>query len=66
MAGKRKAKELKVGDRVKVAGKVCVIIGIEISEIGKQGTRKVRLVVETPEQEKVVIIRPEDYPFELA
>jgi len=41
-----------------------VIEEIEISDIGKQGTKKVRLVAKTNAGEKITLIRPEDYPFE--
>ena len=36
----------------------------EISEIGKQGLRKCRIVAVTEDEEKIIIIRPEDYPIE--
>ena len=61
---KKHAKELKKGDKIIIAGKECLIQDIEISDIGKHGKRKVRLVVLTPSGEKIVIIRPEDYPFD--
>lgn len=61
---KKKAKEFKKGDSIIVAGKKGTVEEIEISEIGKQGTRKVRLVVKTEDGEKITLIRPEDYPFE--
>jgi len=61
---KKQAKDLKKGDRIIVAGSRCIIENIEFSDIGKQGKRKVRLEVKTEKGEKVVIIRPEDYPFE--
>ena len=61
---KKKAKELKKGDKIKIAGKGFTVIEIEISEIGKQGIRKVRIVATDEKGEKIVIIRPEDYPIE--
>ena len=61
---KKLAKDLKPGDKVSIAGKVCVIDSAEMSDIGKQGKKKVRLVAKTPEGEKVVIVRPEDYPMD--
>ena len=61
---KKKAIELKKGEKIKMAGKTCVIEEVEISEIGKQGTRKVRIVAKTPEGKMISIIRPEDYPVE--
>ncbi len=62
---KKKAKELKKGDKIKIGGKIFTIEDIEISEIGKQGTRKVRILAKSAESEKIIIIRPEDYPFEI-
>ena len=61
---KKKAKDLKKGDVIKIAGKSCVIESIEISDIGKQGTRKVRIEARTDDNQKIVIIRPEDYPID--
>ncbi len=62
---KKLAKELKKGDKIIAAGKLFSIEIIELSEIGKQGTRKVRLELVDEKKEKIVIIRPEDYPFEV-
>ena len=61
---KKQAKELVKGDKIKIAGNDFVIDEIEISEIGKQGKRKVRIVAISPSNEKIIIIRPEDYPFD--
>lgn len=61
---KKPAKELKKGDKIKIADNICEIQDLEISDIGKQGKRKVRFVVLTSSGEKIVVIRPEDYPFE--
>jgi len=61
---KKHAKELKKGDKIIMAEKECLIQDIEISDIGKHGKRKVRLVILTSSGEKIVIIRPEDYPFD--
>lgn len=60
------AREIKKDDVIKVAGKKCKVLGIEISDIGKHGKSKVRLELLTPENEKLVIIRPDDYPFDVA
>ncbi len=60
----KKANELKKGDTIKIAGKTCVIENLEISDIGKQGTRKVRIDAKTAQGEKVIVIRPENYPFQ--
>ncbi len=62
---KKQARELKKGDRIKIADQLCSVDSIEISDIGKQGLRKVRIVVLAPNKEKLVVIRPEDYLFEL-
>ena len=63
---KKKAEQLVKGDVLVVAGKKCVIQTIEISDIGKQGVKKCRIELKTPEDEKVVLVRPSDYPFETA
>lgn len=67
---KKKSKDLKVGDKIKLAGKIASIEKIEFSETGgksgkfhKKG-RKCRIEAKTSEGEKLVIIRPEDYPIE--
>ena len=61
---RRKAKELKKGDKIQIAGKKFLIEEMEVSDIGKQGTKKVRIVAKSDSGEKITIIRPEDYPFE--
>jgi len=61
---KKKAHELKKGDKVKILGKTWIVASIETSDIGKQGTKKCRLELES-RGEKMAIIRPAEYPFEL-
>lgn len=61
---KKQAKAFKKGDKIKIAGKDFSVEEIEISEIGKHGKRKVRIVAVASTGEKIVIIRPEDYPFD--
>lgn len=61
---KKKVKDVKKGEIVIIAGKECTVESIEMSDIGKHGKRKCRLEVKTDKNEKVVIIRPEDYPIE--
>jgi len=61
---KKLAKDLKKGEKIILAGQTCVVQDIEISEIGKQGKRKVRIEAATEKGEKIVIIRPEDFPFD--
>jgi translation elongation factor P/translation initiation factor 5A len=63
---KKQAKDLKKGEKIILANQSCEIISFELSDIGKQGKRKVRIEVSTPKNEKIVIIRPEDYLFETA
>jgi len=63
---KKQAKEFKTGDFVKIANHECIIENIEISNIGKAGKRKVRIEAKTNSGEKIVIIRPEDYPMDSA
>jgi len=60
---KKNANELKKGDRIMIAGKKCTVEDIELSELGKHGTKKCRVEAKTEEGEKVVLIRPENYPF---
>lgn len=61
---KKQAKDIKKEEKIIIAGKAFIVQNIEISDIGKQGKRKVRFELKTTEGEKTVIIRPEDYPFE--
>ena len=61
---KKKAKDLKKGDKIKIAGKEFEVEDIEISDIGKQGVRKCRIEAKPKDGDKIIIIRPEDYPFE--
>jgi len=61
---RKQAKDVKKGDKIKIAGKVCIVEEIEFSDIGKHGKRKARIVALTPNSEKLVLIRPEDYPFD--
>jgi len=63
---KKQAKDLKKGDKIIIAEQQCAVEETELSEIGKQGKRKVRIVVISPKGEKIVIVRPEDYPFDSA
>ncbi|MDP1728758.1 MAG: hypothetical protein Q8L27_00960 [archaeon] len=60
---KKLAKDLKIGDKIEIAGESVEIESTEISDIGKQGSKKVRIAAKKQNGEKVVIIRPTDYPF---
>jgi translation elongation factor P/translation initiation factor 5A len=62
---KKKARELKKGEMILLADQKCLVDEIEISEIGKQGKSKVRIVVITEKKEKLIIIRPDDYLFDI-
>ena len=61
---KKLARDLKKGDRIRIAEQSGIVEETEISDIGKQGKRKARIVALTERKEKIVLIRPEDYPFE--
>jgi len=61
---KKLAKDLIVGDNILIAGQKAQVTAIELSDIGKHGKRKVRIEALTENNEKIVIIRPEDYPFD--
>jgi len=63
---KKRAKELKKGDKITIGGQECVVESIEISDIGKQGVRKCRIEARAADGERVVIIRPDEYPIESA
>lgn len=62
---KKQAKEVKKGNNIQIAGKTCVVETFEMSDIGKHGKRKCRIEAKTPEGEKIILIRPEDYPIEV-
>ena len=66
---KKKAKELNKGDKISLAGREFQVKSIEISSIesgksGRKGSRKVRIEAEDSQKEKMVIVRPEDYPIQ--
>jgi len=61
----KQAKDLEKGDRIIIAEQKCLIEDKEISDIGKHGKRKVRIEAKTEKGEKIVIVRPEDHPFEV-
>jgi len=61
---KKKAQEIKAGDSIVIAGEEVEVSEVEVSDIGKQGTKKVRLVAKKKNGGKITIIRPSDYPIE--
>lgn len=62
---KKQAKELKQGQTIFLSGEKLKIEKIEISDIGKQGRRKVRIEALKSDNQKAVIIRPDNYPIEV-
>ena len=60
---KKQAKELKKGDKISIGDEILVIESTEISGIGKQGVQKCRIAALKDNGERLVIIRPADYPF---
>lgn len=62
---KKKAEELKKGDKFSIGPEVLVVESIELSDIGKQGVKKCRVVSLKATGEKVIIVRPSNYPFEV-
>ena len=60
---KKKARDLKKADKISIGSDILVIDSIEVSDMGKQGMQKCRIVA-LKGAEKVIIIRPADYPFE--
>ena len=61
---KKPAKDIKEGAKINVAGRSCVVKKTEFSDIGKHGKKKCRIEATTDSGEKIVLIRPEDYPLE--
>lgn len=61
---KKLAKDIKKNDKLNIFGKPGIVEDIEISDIGKQGKRKVRIQVNV-EGNKTIMIRPEDYPLDV-
>ncbi len=63
---KKKASEIRVGDSLIVGGEHLKVLTCELSETSKQGAKKCRLEAQRTSGEKVVLIRPADYPLEVA
>ena len=61
---KKKASEIKNGETLIIGGDKVIVQEIELSDVGKQGTKKCRIVARKQNGENVVIIRPADYPLE--
>lgn len=62
---KKKAEELKKGDKISIGPELLIVESIELSDVGKQGVKKCRIVTTKISGEKVIIIRPSNYPFEV-
>ncbi|MBM3233794.1 hypothetical protein FJZ19_01740 [Candidatus Pacearchaeota archaeon] len=62
---KKKASELRKGDKIIIGSEILVIETIEVSGIGKQGVQKCRIEAKKPDGEKIVLVRPSDYPLEI-
>ena len=62
---KKTAKELKKGDKIQMGGETLIVEETELSEIGKQGVQKCRIVAKRSNGESLAIVRPSDYPFNL-
>jgi translation elongation factor P/translation initiation factor 5A len=61
---KKKAIEIKKGDSIVVGGEDMKVEEVESSDISKQGSKKVRIVAKKKNGERIVIIRPADYPLD--
>lgn len=61
---KKKAIEIKKGDKIIVGTEELSVEEVETSDISKQGSKKVRLVAKKKNGESIVIIRPADYPLD--
>jgi len=62
---KKQADKLKAGDKIRLGEETALILKIEFSDIGKHGKRKCRIEVKTDKCEKLVIIRPSDFMFDV-
>jgi len=62
---KKKAEELKKGDKFAIGSEILSVESIELSDVGKQGVKKCRVVALKQNKEKLVLIRPSNYPFEV-
>lgn len=61
---KKKASDLKKGDKIKILDKIWTVNDLEVSDLGKQGSKKCRLELYSG-KDKISIIRPSEYPFEV-
>ena len=61
---KKKAEDLKKGDKISIGPEILSIESIELSDVGKQGVKKCRIIALRSSGEKVVLVRPSNYPFD--
>ncbi len=62
---RKKASELKKGDKAMIDGQLCEIISVELSALGKHGTKKCRIIAAAPSQETKVVVKPADVLIEI-
>lgn len=62
----KKASAIAKGDKIILAGEKLTVQSVETSDIGKQGTKKIRIEAKKTNGEGVAIIRPADYPMQMA
>ena len=62
---KKKAEELKKGDKFAIGPEILSVETIELSDVGKQGVKKCRIVALKANGDKVILVRPSNYPFEV-
>jgi translation elongation factor P/translation initiation factor 5A len=61
---KKLAEQLKNGDKIAIGPETLAIESIEISDVGKQGVKKCRIIASKQNGEKVILVRPSNYPFD--
>ena len=62
---KKKAEELTKGDKFAIGPEMLTVESIELSDVGKQGVKKCRIVALKQNNDKMVLVRPSNYPFEV-
>ncbi len=62
---KKAASKLKKNDKISIAGETATILNIEFSDIGKHGKTKCRIEALLENGKKIVIIRPDDFTFDV-
>ena len=62
---KKLASKLKKNDKISIAGETAIILSIEFSDIGKHGKKKCRIEALLENGKKIVIIRPDDFTYDV-